>query len=176
MLEVIFACNEDGLIGQNNSIPWKISQDLKFFKLTTENHVVIMGRKTFESLGKPLKNRINIVVSKTLRDDKKDLFFVNSLKEALDFSKKFYPNKEIFVIGGKKLIEEALPIADEVYRTLVHFKPQKTDSDVYVSREFENQMHLAVQMPGTENGINFEISYFDRHLHSQPQPQDSGSI
>ena len=64
MLEVIFACNEDGLIGQNNSIPWKISQDLKFFKLTTENHVVIMGRKTFESLGKPLKNRINIVVSK----------------------------------------------------------------------------------------------------------------
>ena len=58
----------------------------------------------------------------------------------------------------------------------MHFKPPKTDSDVYVSREFENQMHLAVQMPGTENGINFEISYFDRHLHSQPQLQDSGSI
>lgn len=163
MLGVIFACNEEGLIGQNNAIPWTIKQDLKFFRLTTENNIVIMGRKTFESIGKPLENRINIVVtSKNPLNLDDNLYFSKDFESALALAKMLAKDKDIFVIGGKELIEKALPICDEVYRTLVFKKYPKTDSDVYVSREFENFMNLTVHMPGEENGILFFIDYFNK--------------
>lgn len=174
MLNIIFSCNEEGLIGQNNQLPWgKLDCDMRWFKFNTENNIVIMGRKTFESLSNvPLKNRVNIVVSKsldkslaethqTMTNDQDSLFIFDDPDLAYQFAKLKYPDKEIYIIGGKALIEHFLPRADRVYRTLVHKKFDKTDSDVYVTRSFEEYMVKRIHMPVVENGIElfFEIFY-----------------
>lgn len=111
MITIIVAVNKKNVIGCNNSIPWKNKEDLIFFKNTTLNNVVIMGRKTFESIGNPLPNRINIVISNTLSNSSKNLYFCPSPSKALDLAKKFI-NKEIFIIGGESIYKEFLDLAD----------------------------------------------------------------
>lgn len=111
MVTIIVAINKNNVIGCNNSIPWKNKEDLNFFKNTTTNNIVIMGRKTFESIGKTLPNRINIVISKTLSGNSKDLYFCSSPLKALELAKKFF-NKEIFIIGGETIYKEFLDLAD----------------------------------------------------------------
>lgn len=123
MIIIKFAQNNLGYIGLDNGIPWKCSQDLKDFKKATEGNVVIMGRKTWLSLGrKPLPNRANFVVSlddeyvgKMNEKNKHDnVFFFNSLDKALDISNKFYQSnptyksKDQYIIGGAMLIESAI--------------------------------------------------------------------
>lgn len=131
-LNIIFACNENGVIGKDNKMLWHIKDDLSFFKHMTTDCVVIMGRKTFESLeSKPLPNRVNIVVSSSEYDN---VYCAKSLDNAINIAKTF--NKNIFVIGGVSLIEEALKYANAVYRTLVDFK----SDGVKVSRTFEEYL------------------------------------
>ena len=120
MFNVIFAMTEDGGIGFEGKLPWpKIEADLRHFRQTTSDSIVIMGRKTFESLGcKTLPGRINIIVSS---DKSISKFVLGNLTEALDFSSKQFPNKKIFVIGGAALINEAMvnPDCDKIYVSII---------------------------------------------------------
>lgn len=113
---IIAACDENKGIGKDNSIPWNIPEDLIFFKNYTQGTIgdenaVIMGRKTFESIGKPLKKRYNCVISETLiQDDYKDqdVHVYSSLTECLEDLNKKEHIIQIFVIGGAKLYESAI--------------------------------------------------------------------
>jgi dihydrofolate reductase len=117
-ISIVVAVSLNNSIGKNNQLPWHLPLDLKFFKKTTQGGTVIMGRKTFESIGKPLPNRRNIVIS----SQKKNIAGVevtNSLEAAIALSKDNNPN-EIFIIGGGQIYEQALPIANRIYLTKVN--------------------------------------------------------
>lgn len=116
MVSVIVAVAENGVIGDKNSLLWHISEDLRNFKRITSGHPVVMGRKTFESLGRPLPNRKNVVI--TRQDiEIEGCEVAHSLEEALAM---FSADEEIFIIGGAQIYREAMPIADRFYLTRVH--------------------------------------------------------
>ena len=116
-ISIIVAMSENSVIGLNNQLPWHISEDLKNFKKTTLNHCVIMGRKTYESIGKPLKDRRNIVISrsKSLLIDGVEV--VNSLDRAISIVDDL---SEIFIIGGEQIYTISLPMATHLYVTKVN--------------------------------------------------------
>lgn len=125
----IAACDKNNLIGKDNQIPWHLPEDLKFFRKQTENNIVIMGRKTWESIPKnfrPLPNRINIVltseIEKYKNSDDKSVSFVNSWEDALALAT-FFDDRDIYVIGGASLyncaINEAKVRADRIILTRV---------------------------------------------------------
>lgn len=116
MISVIVAVAENGVIGDKNSLLWHISEDLKHFKAHTSGHPVIMGRKTFDSLGRPLPNRQNVVITRQ-NIEIEGCTIVHSLQEAVAL---FDPDDEIFIIGGAQIYAEAMPIADRFILTRVH--------------------------------------------------------
>jgi dihydrofolate reductase len=116
MLSIIVAIAKNNAIGKDNRLLWHIPEDLKYFRQVTSGHAVIMGRKTFESIGKPLPNRRNIVVSRTL-PPQDGITVVPSVAEALQHVAN---ETEAFVIGGGAIYHETLPLAQKLYVTRVH--------------------------------------------------------
>jgi dihydrofolate reductase len=121
MISAIVAVAENGVIGKAGKIPWKIPADWAYFKSTTVGHPIIMGKATYEGIGKPLPGRKNIVVSNTEGYKAEGCTVVNSLPEAI---KAAGDNKEIFIIGGASIYEQALPMVDRLYLTKVHAGPE----------------------------------------------------
>jgi dihydrofolate reductase len=114
MIKIIVAVSKNGIIGNNNSLIWHIPADLKNFKKLTTGNAIIMGRKTYESIGKPLPNRRNIIIT---RDENYKVYnceVVNSLEESL-----LLCNSDCFIIGGGEIYKQVLPITDEIYLTLI---------------------------------------------------------
>lgn len=115
MVSIIAAVAANGVIGDRNALLWHISEDLKHFKTLTTGHPVVMGRKTWESLGRPLPNRENVVITRQ-RIDIPGCRVAHSLAGALEL---FPESEEVFVIGGAQIYAEALPVADRLYLTRV---------------------------------------------------------
>ena len=115
MISIIVAVAENGVIGDRNALLWHISEDLRRFKTLTSGHPVVMGRKTYESLGRPLPNRRNVVISRQ-ETQIAGCEVVHSLDEALGL---FSADEEVFIIGGAQIYAAALPIADRFYLTRV---------------------------------------------------------
>lgn len=115
MISIIVATDLKGGIGKDNALLWHLPNDLKRFKNITSGHPIIMGRKTFDSIGRALPNRLNIVISnnKELRID--GCTVVHSLAEAMDLVK----NEDAFIIGGGNIYEQAMELADKIYLTKV---------------------------------------------------------
>jgi dihydrofolate reductase len=115
-LIIIAAISENNVIGIEGKLPWKIPEDMKHFKLLTSGSTVLMGRKTFESIGKPLKERENIVL--TQKDDykKPGILVAHTMEEALAIATR----ENIYVIGGQEVYREALPIANRMELTRIH--------------------------------------------------------
>lgn len=116
MVSIIVAIAENGVIGDKNALLWNIKEDMRRFRTTTTGHPVIMGRKTFESIGRPLPKRTNVVITRG------DTTFegcevAHSLEEAIAM---FPAEEEIFIIGGAQIYAQALPLADRLYLTIVH--------------------------------------------------------
>lgn len=116
-ISVIVAVSSNQVIGNKNKLPWHLSADLKYFKRKTMGHPVIMGRKTHESIGRPLPGRTNIVITRKLNYELPGCIVVNSLPEAINLCT---DEEEVFVIGGAEVILQAIDDADRVYLTLVH--------------------------------------------------------
>lgn len=123
-INLIVAHGKNLEIGHNNQLLWHLPEDLKRFKTITSGHTVVMGRKTFESIGKPLPNRVNVVLSKTadtglkwyrVKEGQQGVRWMNSLELLLDW----YKDREIFIIGGAEVYKAFLPYADRLYITLV---------------------------------------------------------
>mgnify|MGYP003408311979 FL=1 len=116
MVSIIVAIAQNGTIGDKNSLLWHIKEDMRFFRTTTSGHAVVMGRKTFESLGsRPLPKRTNIVITRADREFEGALT-AHSLEEAIRLAE---GDEEIFIIGGAQIYREALRIADRMYITRV---------------------------------------------------------
>jgi dihydrofolate reductase len=122
-ISIIAAQDINGTIGKDGQLPWHLPSDLKHFKHTTSGSVVIMGRKCFESIGKALPNRKNIVITRNEDFKAPDCYIAHSLEHAFEVAEglleEFYISKEVFVIGGGEIYKEALPYASTVYLTLV---------------------------------------------------------
>ena len=120
--------SQNRVIGRNNELPWHIPEDLKRFKELTKGHTVIMGRKTYESIGRLLPNRTNIIITRDPDYKVDGAVIVNSLEHAIDAASKLRTTNqelqtdkdEIFVIGGGQIFEQAIVIADKLYLTIVH--------------------------------------------------------
>lgn len=117
---IIAAMDNKRGIGIENRLPWRIPEDLEHFKYTTFGEVVIMGRKTLESMGRPLPNRIDIVLTRGPDlPPHPDMSCAPSLEEAIKGVRRSYPNKQIFVIGGAEVYKQALTLADRMVLTHV---------------------------------------------------------
>lgn len=116
-ISLILAVSENGVTGRGNSLPWHLPSDLKRFRELTLNHTVIMGRKTFESIGNPLPGRRNVILSRNPEYQQAGAVVVNSLAEAMRLAE---GDDEAFVIGGAQIHELALQHADRIYLTVVH--------------------------------------------------------
>ncbi len=117
MITAVVALGRNNEIGAGNQMLWHLPKDLAHFKNITSGHPVIMGRKTYESIGKPLPNRTNIVVSRRENWFEEGILIVGSLKEAVKFAKKIDP--EVFIIGGGHIYEQTLDITDKLEVTRV---------------------------------------------------------
>ena len=104
-------------IGVDNQLPWHLPKDLKHFKEITSGHPIIMGRKTYESIGKPLPNRTNIVISRKKDWFEEGILIVGSIKEAIKFGQKI--DEDIFILGGGNIYEQTIDLVDKLEVTLV---------------------------------------------------------
>ncbi len=122
-LSVIVAAAENGVIGRGNALPWRLPEDLRYFKRVTMGKPVVMGRRTFESIGRPLPGRTNIVISRNRAFSAEGISIAASLDEALQLARKIAHADgvaELLVIGGAEIYAEAIPLADRLYLTRVH--------------------------------------------------------
>lgn len=136
-ISIIVARASNGVIGDKGGIPWDLPDDMKYFRETTRHHPVIMGRKTFDSLGMPdgLPLRLNVVITRTTRTDHDSVHYCPSMEDALDYVKMVSENfpdefdfSEVFVIGGAEIYNLAEPLyADRIYLTEI-YKPVKGDT------------------------------------------------
>ncbi len=116
-LALVVAIADNGVIGKDNALPWRIPEDLRHFKAMTTGHAIIMGRKTHASIGRPLAGRRNIVVSRTA-DQFDGCELARSLEAAIALART--TDSEPRIIGGARLYEEALPLATRIFLTEVH--------------------------------------------------------
>lgn len=147
---LVVAIAENGVIGKDGGLPWKLSSDLKHFRALTLGKPVIMGRKTFESIGKPLDGRDNIVVTRNPDFEAEGILLALSFEQALRVARELAIGRgadDIAVIGGAQIYAEALAVADAIELTEVHAAP---DGDTYFPplderewREVSRQRHAA---------------------------------
>jgi|FLYM01.1.fsa_nt_gi dihydrofolate reductase len=128
----IVAASENNVIGVNNTLPWDIPEDMKFFRDKTKGKALIMGRKTFESVGHPLPKRLNVVITRQpgFSSPHENVVVVPDLQSAIKHCEKVQHiyGDEVFIIGGGEIFKQSLPIVDVIYLTRIH---QKFDGDIF---------------------------------------------
>jgi len=136
-ISMIAVTNEKRAIGCENKLLWDIPDDLRHFRDITFGHTVVMGSKTFESLGRALPNRTNIVIAKEKNYEAPECIVVHSIEDALEMARKEEKNGEIFIIGGGSIYQQFLPFTEKLYLTIVEDNPR---ADTYFPdySEFKN--------------------------------------
>ena len=127
MISLIVAYDKNQGIGKENTLPWKLSEDLKIFKKITENNYIVMGRKTFDSIGRPLPNRKNIIITRDRDYTQEKCLVVHSIQEIINFAES-KPHYEIFIIGGAEIYKQFVDIADRLYITQVDTEMEGLDA------------------------------------------------
>jgi dihydrofolate reductase len=116
-LSIIVATSLNHVIGVGNQLPWHLPADLKYFKQLTSGHAIVMGRKTFESIGRPLPNRINIVITRSKSFEVEGVIVQNSIEDALQYCQNM---DEVFIIGGDTIYKQMMPMVQKIHLTKVH--------------------------------------------------------
>jgi dihydrofolate reductase len=154
-ISLIVAMASNRVIGLNNQMPWHLSADLKRFKEITMGHPIIMGRKTFEAIGKPLPGRTNIIVSRNLSYQQEGCVVVDSIEAAINHGCRL--DDEVFVIGGATLYEATLPIADNLYITQIN---QDFEGDTFFPEFNKNDWSAVDREDMTDNEkVGFSYSF-----------------
>lgn len=138
ILSLLVAASENNVIGKNNQLPWHLPNDLKYFKNLTWGMPILMGRKTFESIGKPLPGRKSIVITRNTNWQHEGVDVVHSIEDAIQKAESFGV-KEIFVIGGAEIFKTSLQKANRIYLTRIH---HNFDGDVYFPELSEQDWQL----------------------------------
>ena len=155
-IAIIVAVSKNGVIGKEGKIPWMVKSDLKRFASITKGHHILMGRKTYESIGRPLPERINMVLTRKDNNHIPGCLMVHSLKEAVNACAK---DDTLFVIGGAELYKEALSYADEIHLTEVD--AEISDGDAFFPKWNRTQWKEAIVEP-SDNKDGDEYSYVYR--------------
>ncbi|MHB8062035.1 MAG: dihydrofolate reductase [Ruminiclostridium sp.] len=150
MISLIFAMGRNNALGYKNKMPWHLPADFAYFKRITMGQPVIMGRKTFESIGKPLPGRKNIVVTRSTGFSHEGCIVVDSVDRAMEHSK----DKEAFIIGGAEIYSAFLPMADKLYIT-------KIDNDFEADTYFPKIDYSQWKLVSSEPGVKDEKNPFD---------------
>jgi dihydrofolate reductase len=162
IVSIIVATSLNNAIGKNNQLLWHLPADLKFFKTTTMGCPVIMGRKTFQSIGRALPGRTNVVVTRDKNfnaDNQFGIIVVSSIDEALV---KLYAEKEVFIIGGGEIYNQTIGMADTIYRTVVN---TEIDGDVYFSEINPDEFNLVWEEKheaDEKNTLDYTYQKFER--------------
>ena len=154
-ISIIAAIANNRAIGKNNQLLWHIPEDLQHFKKITENHPVIMGQKTFRSIGRPLPRRENIVLTSNKELKFEGCHTAHSLDEAIDLASKL-DQDEIFIIGGGMVYKEALSFADKLYLTKVE---GEFEGDVFFP-EYEEKFDCKISEEKYDNG-KYRFSFIE---------------
>ena len=150
---LIVAISRNRAIGKNNKLLWYIPEDLKRFKALTLGHPIIMGRKTFESIGKPLPERTNIVVTRALDYKAEGCIIKQSVEDAIAEAKK-YDQEEIYVIGGGQIYEHTLPFADRLCVTIIEAEIEGADTFFPEYPEFTK---IVLEEEHEHDGLKFKF-------------------
>ncbi|HRH57111.1 MAG TPA: dihydrofolate reductase [Chitinophagales bacterium] len=118
-ISIVVAAAENGVIGKDNQLLWKLSSDLKRFKNITTGHFILLGRKTFESIGKPLPNRTSLIISRNFECEFENCFVFKTINDAIIFAAQ-KNQQEIFVVGGGEIYKQTMPLANTIHLTIVH--------------------------------------------------------
>lgn len=157
MINIIAAITDNNALGKDNKLLFRLKKDMAHFKNITTDNVVIMGRKTYESIGKTLPNRVNIVLSRNMKSNE-DFYTFDSIEKAIEWSKENYPQKEIFIIGGASVYDKALKddIVDKLYMTKI--KQTVEDADAFFPEiDYKRKWSITSVERFFENGIEFFI-------------------
>jgi dihydrofolate reductase len=149
--KAIAAMSLNRVIGSHNKIPWHLPEDFKWFKQTTTGHVIVMGRKTYESIGKPLPNRTTVVVSRS-QAEIPGVEIIPDLSQ-LDPQGPLFHGREVFICGGAEIYRQILPRCSELYLTLVK---RVVEGDTFFP-EFEDQFSLVSEVMDREE---FKILHY----------------
>jgi dihydrofolate reductase len=162
---LIAAFAQNLVVGINNSLPWHLPEDLKYFKRTTSGKAIIMGRKTYESIGRPLPNRTNIVVSRNPNFSAEGVVMVTSLEEAVKHAENvnmINGVEEVMIIGGAAIYQASLPMADRLYLTHVH---ANVEGDAYfpkIDLEQWEQVSREDFNKDESNPYDYSFSVYDK--------------
>lgn len=121
IISSIVAVSENDVIGVDNDLPWRLPSDLKFFKETTHGHHILLGRKNYDSIGRPLPGRTNIIVTRNKEFYHSALVIKYDIMSAIEYSRKA-GEKELFIIGGEQIYKQTMSLWDRLYLTRVHTK------------------------------------------------------
>lgn len=160
-LAMIVAVARNGVIGCDNKLPWHIPEDLKWFKENTMGKPMIMGRKTFESLGKPLPGRHHIVVSRNADFNYDNVTVVTSIEAAIEVAERSAVEtgaSEIMVIGGANIYRQMLPLVHKIYKTAVELEPE---GDAYFP-ELGNEWIISSETKKTSQEVNFFLQVVEK--------------
>lgn len=156
-IAIVAAMGENRVIGKDNNLPWNIPEDLKRFRTLTLGHPVIMGRRTFESIGRPLPKRSNFVISRNPRFEIEGIVHCGSLGEALSRAGES-GKKKVFIIGGGQIYRQAINVADRLFLTVVRgeFK-----GDVFFP-DYSEFQEKVFEKSGQSNGYDFTFLELER--------------
>lgn len=161
MISLLVAMGKNHVIGFENDMPWHLPEDLKYFKEKTTGQTIIMGRKTFDSIGRALPNRRNIVLTKQNIDFPNGIEVIKSIGKIYEWHKE-KPDQELFVIGGGNLYKQVLPFADRMYITEID---QSFEGDTYFPTFDKNEWALTSKVKGKKNDRNpydYHFLQYDR--------------
>tara|TARA_B100000963_G_scaffold16588_1_gene12742 strand:+ start:687 stop:1166 length:480 start_codon:yes stop_codon:yes gene_type:complete len=154
---LIAAVDKNLGIGKDGKIPWDIKEDLKFFRENTENTAIIMGRATFDSIGRPLPKRKNIVMTRTIKN-REGVYEVSSSTEALEEAMSY--SETISIIGGEHIYKEFLPLANKLLITEIQIEVDSPDA--YFPYWDKSQWKERTRKNSSENGLAFSFVEYER--------------
>lgn len=151
-------------LGKNGNLLFKIPEDLRLFKQFTIGNIVLMGRKTFDSIGcKPLPDRINIVISSKKDFENDEVTTFDNMETAVEYSKRNFPDKDLYIIGGGQIYKQGIKYADEVI--LTKYNKLYEDADMYFPVDImDNFLEADVIMEGIYEGTEFKTAVFTRNI------------
>ncbi|WP_129726523.1 MULTISPECIES: dihydrofolate reductase [Bacillaceae] len=159
MLSGLVAMDKNRLIGKDNDLPWRLPADLAYFKKVTMGHPIIMGRKTFEAIGKPLPGRRNIIVTRNEQYKQPGCEVLSSIE---DIYKVGDGIEEVFVIGGAEIFKEVLPMMDRLYVTYID---EEFEGDTYFPNINDNEWRIISEEPGItdeKNPYHYRFVVYER--------------
>lgn len=158
IVTIVVAISENNAIGKNNKLLWHLPNDLRHFKQITTGHTVIMGRKTYESVGKPLPNRRNIIITRqaiTIEGCE----VVNSIEAALALCTH---EQEVFIVGGAEIYRQAMPVTNRIYLTIVHKQFEGDSFFPEINKHEWKEVYCQNHQPDDKNPLPYSFITIER--------------